>query len=92
MTTTLIYDWDRFTDYAHRQGFQLTNFGDNSNAVVTQNELDIVTELVDRLVFDAKKCGSGKVDGFPVGWGSSSGGIRLRFENPKTAMLWKLSW
>lgn len=92
VVTSFLFNWNRFTEYAHDQGFEIPNYGTQTNYAVSQNEMDVVAELVDRLVHDAKQRGDGKVSAFPIGWGSMSGGIKFKFTDPRQAALWKLSW
>jgi hypothetical protein len=91
-TTDLLYSWERFQAFAAKQGFTIINFGAQVNYAISQNELDVVQELVDRLVIEAEKCGGGTVSAIPIAWGSLSGGIKLRFSDPRQATLWKLGW
>lgn len=90
--TNLLYSWDRFKAFAAGQGFEIINYGAQINISISQNELDVVQELVDRLVHEARKCGVGEVSAIPIGWGSRSGGIKMRFSDPRQATLWKLGW
>lgn len=91
-TTSVLFSWRRFTEYAAEQGFNIPDYGAQPNEFVSQNELDVVAELVDRLVYDAKKLGDGTVSAGPYWWGSLSGGIRFKFSDPRQAFHFKLTW
>jgi hypothetical protein len=91
-TTAILFSWRRFTDYAAEQGFHIPDYGAQANESISQNELDVVAELVDRLADDARKLGEGTVNAAPYWWGSLSGGIRFKFSDPKQALRFKLTW
>lgn len=88
--TEIIYKWKRLQDFAQGEGFTIADFGETIEASL--NELNVISELTDRLVWYASKCGSGKVSAVPTAFGSPSGGIRMRFEDPGQATLFKLTW